>query len=235
MVGGPLIEHVRGVLEVRSCRGFGVVSASIHPVLHILRCNLIGRLSYGFLPEFVRLGEDGKAVFSVFRGVGVSTIHCGKSAGRRLLLYHACLVERFIDLVPYLAERVHQTTSLNDAGHHHIAVCIAFELFFQDAVQRYIPRSNNLFHLVDNAVDGGDVAVAHIDGIDAVDVDAVRVFGAIDAEFDVVHVGPAELVIVLLGETHRLIDFLVASVDDAVIDDDAHDAVAQFVAREAVP
>ena len=80
-----------------------------------------------------------------------------------------------------------------------------------------------------------NVSVEKIDGIDAVDVDAVRVFRTIYTEADVVHVGPSELSISRLGEVCRLVELFVPTINNAVVDYDFHEAVAQSVACDTVP
>jgi hypothetical protein len=88
---------------------------------------------------------------------------------------------------------------------------------------------------MDDAINGRDVSIANADGIDMVDVDAIRVFRTIDAKSDVVHIGTSKLSIFCLGEAVCPIALFVTAVDNTVIYNDFHDAVLQPVIRETLP
>ena len=99
-------------------------------------------------------------------------------------------------------------------------------MLLQDSSERYFSWGDDFLHLVDDAINGMNVSVEKIDGIDAVDVDAVRVFRTIYTKANVVHIGPSELSIGSLWEVCRLVELLVSTIDNAVVDYDFHEAVA---------
>ena len=96
---------------------------------------------------------------------------------------------------------------------------------------------DDFLHLMDDTVDGEDVAFLNADGTVVVDVDAVGLVRRFpDGEFLVVECAEYELVLVLreLCRVEEGIEF-VSAVDDAVIDDDFADGVCLVLVWEGVP
>ena len=87
-----------------------------------------------------------------------------------------------------------------------------------------------------HAVEQQDVSVLMVDGVEAVDEDVVGLVCVIDRELAVVHVGAYHLEPALGGEVPGVEGIVVvAAVDDAVVDDDAFDAVQLGAVGEGVP
>ena len=85
------------------------------------------------------------------------------------------LVLHFIYLVARLAEGVEKATGLQHLGIYQKAFLLLVNPALHQIAQRVVARCDDLLHLVDDTVDGRNVAVADGNGHIAIDVDAVGV------------------------------------------------------------
>ena len=98
-------------------------------------------------------------------------------------------------------------------------------------------RSDDLFHLVDNAVNGKDVAFLYADGTVFIDVNTVRIrFGFPYGKFLVVECTKDEFILIQWEFCCVEISIqLVSAIDDAVIYDDLAYGVEFVLVGESIP
>ena len=238
VVGNPLVEQVILAFVVLVGDELVVVAVLMlveNPLgdfLQEIRASWVDVLA---APEVIGLSKDGKAIETVFgsiRGVAL----CKAFASHVVhVLDSASLVELFVLLVAHLVQRVKQSTCLYDAEASHEAFLLVIEVLLYVAGGGDVFGGNDFLHLVDDAVDGEDVAFLDVDGAVSVDVDAVGcLLWLLDGELLVEEVAKDEFV---AGEVRCIVEGvgLVSSVDDAAIDDDFADGVELVLVGEGIP
>ena len=238
VIGNPLVEHIILVLIVFVVQRIGIAIVVHHPLFHVLRHDILGRLAQLFLPPFIGFRKDGESILAMLRCVGIVSVHRGKTSGCGVNAFgqHARLAQAFIDFVTHCIQRIHISTGHNAACCDEIGSLLFLQHFAQLSSQRHDGGSDDFLHLMDDAIQDEDVAVAVVNGAVAIDVDAVRlVLDVVDSQFASVHVADGKLGIVRRREASRLIDYIVAAVDNRIVDDNPTDRVQFDTIRECLP
>ena len=241
VIGNPLIEQV--VLAFVVLVGCKVVVVAIlmvveNPLREFLEQVGASRIYALLAPEVIGFGKDGEAIQTMFGSITYFAFRKAVAACHAYQVGNlSCLVEFLVFFVAYRSQRVEQSASLNDAEASEEAVPLFVEGLLDVAGCRYVFWSDDFFNLMDDAVDGKDVAFLYTDGTILVDVDAVGFVGGFPyGKLLVVEASEDKLVLVLreLCSVEEGI-CLVSAVDDTVVDDDFSDGVGLVFAWESVP
>ena len=233
VIGDELVEHVHlvGVLRVVACALYVIEEAGLLKELaDVLHRDFLGGFPQLLFPEAVGLGEEREAVEAVLR----YGAHLSDRGVFGEILYASGQIEHFPCFVAIGVEGIYEVACDNQLRHDSVAAARRVRPLGDEVAHAVVAGSYDAVHLVNVSVGEHDVAVRAGDECLAVDGDAVGVVSDEDTQFAVVHVRQDELVLVE-GEVLDGIGFLVAAVEDAVIDDYLLDAVQVVVAAEALP
>ena len=151
------------------------------------------------------------------------------------------LIQVLIGLVADFGECIAQTACQHKAGHHLESIAIGNDIALQHSRQGIVAGSDYILHLVDDTIDGGDVAVSHRDTRRLIDIDAVRVVTEEHRQLAVRQSGRGNLLVLIGGEGGRLVNHAipfiveVTAVDDAVEHNYLHHRIAHLVGGESLP
>ena len=118
---------------------------------------------------------------------------------RQLGVQFARHVHLFVLLVFHAGQRVGKAAGTYQLGHDDETARPLVDEAVDHIAQRLVAGGNDALHLVDETIDGLDVAIGLRHGIYAVNEDAVRVVAVVHRQLTFVHVTDQEL-FVLVGE-----------------------------------
>ena len=234
MVGDKLIQQIvlAGVVDATLCLWINVLLLKI--TRHISNGNVEGWLTQQAFPEAVGLSKVRIAVVAMLRRVEIVSV-----ALIAVIViphgYNAPLVEVFVNLVAILVERVEQSHSMCQHGRNIVSLALLPLDVEEQSSERVVAGCHHSVHGVQDTVYHRDVAVAHVHRLIVDEEMSHAVLALMNGQASVQHVGHRYLSVLFDGEVVAVEDGIVASVDDAVVDDDLLDRVAFFLVAEAVP
>ena len=145
------------------------------------------------------------------------------------------LIEALVHFVACHLQRV-DISALHDAAcRYEVRAFLLVDDGAKYAAERYNARCNDFLHLVDNAVQRVDVAVANVYRAVAVHVNAVGALYHMHGQLTAVHVVHRHLGVVVRREGICLVETFLAAVDDTVVHDDVANGVKLCGVGEGVP
>ena len=99
------------------------------------------------------------------------------------------LVEKFIGLIAQLRQGIAQSAGKHQTCHHLEAIFLSVDIALKHSRQRIVAGSNDIFHLVNHAIDGRNVLVLGRHAQSLVDEDAVGIVASKNRQLTVSHSG----------------------------------------------
>ena len=151
------------------------------------------------------------------------------------ILDKSLLIHLLVFVVAPNQQRIYQTHRLNQLCGNVESLYLLADDLLEKETKGVVGGGNHLMHLLDDAVHSTDITIADVDGR-AIDPDAVRIIAIVHHQLALIHVRQAELCIVLDRERPRLVwVVIVATIDDAVVDNHLADGIQRDAVAEPVP
>ena len=185
MVGDKLVEQVllTPILVITSSLGIHALGIQIGH--YILWSDVLRLLAQLLSPELIRLCKDGETILAVPGHIALRAF----SGMLEEVLEVTRLVEKFIGLIAQLRQGIAQSAGKHQTCHHLEAIFLSVDIALKHSRQGIVAGSNDIFHLVNHAIDSRNVLVLGRHAQSLVDEDAVWIVASKNRQLAVSHSG----------------------------------------------
>ena len=170
MIGDPLEEDIVGGVVVRIGHQLTVGIQLLmldYPALHLVRQVLAAGIYALLLPERIGFQEEGEANQAMGGHtsiIGLLSVQVRPTTCQEVLVvgYLAALVLILIDLVAHHAQCIEKSASFKQTGIDEVALPLRLQCLAEVMGRGLVARRYNPMHLMNDAVQHGDIVVAAV-------------------------------------------------------------------------